>query len=321
MPGVPRLSTALAFGGLLGLIAQPCSGYGGVAVVAHYTTEDGLSSNLVRDVLPVEESLWVATDDAGLCLIGERGRVTCYRQEDTPLPSDRFSSLAHFRGKVYAGSADGLAVFDGESWSTIDRVDRVRLQKVHLSVDADRDELWAGAVNVAGGLVKFDGEEWTFLGGGGKGLVNYVISIAFAGGSVWLGTTGNGLFRITDGTWENYGREEGLAAETVSSLAADGPALWVGTRAGLGRLLDGEWLWITDEEGLPSAAVRSLEATEEGILVGTSRGLAIVDPDGGAVEVVELADPPPVVTSIRRDRTRERVWAGTTGGVYQLALD
>ena len=50
-------------------------------------------------------------------------------------------------------------------------------------------------------------------------------------GSLWVGTVGNGLFRIRGNVVEHYGRAEGLSSDSVYGFFEDREGiLWVATR-------------------------------------------------------------------------------------------
>jgi ligand-binding sensor domain-containing protein len=319
-PGSRWIAAAL----LAAALAVPSPGEGSLRVVNHYTTRDGLPSDWIRDILVTGEGLWLATGDAGLCYLEDERVVDTYDRDGAGLPSNRFSSLALYRGKLYAGGVEGLVVFDGERWEALERIEKAVMKNVLLAVDTDKDRLWVEAVNVAGGLVTFDGEKWAFFGGGGKGLVNNVTAIAFQGETLWLGTRGSGIYRITGGEWEIIRAGQGLRGSSVSALRVDGPALWVGTpSAGLGRLRDGAWRWVTREDGLASNAVGAVEVFGGLVLAGTIAGLFVLEGEGLEVGEVALSPnaEPPRVTRIRGDADGETLWVGTTRGLYQLTVD
>jgi ligand-binding sensor domain-containing protein len=319
-PGSRWIAAAL----LAAALAVPLPGEGSLRVVNHYTTRDGLPSDWIRDILVTGEGLWLATGDAGLCYLEDERVVEIYDRENGALPSNRFSSLALYRGKLYAGGVEGLVVFDGERWEALERIDKTVMKNVLLAVDTVKDLLWVEATNVAGGLVTFDGETWTFFGGDGKGLVNNVTAIAFQGETLWLGTRDSGIYRITGGEWELIRAGQGLRGSAVSDLRIDGPALWVATPSvGLGRLQDGAWRWITREDGLASDAVGAVEIFGGLVLAGTGAGLFALDREDFEVGEVALSQDgePPRITRIRGDADRETLWVGTTRGLYQLTVD
>jgi ligand-binding sensor domain-containing protein len=319
VPGSRWIAAAL----LASALVVPRPGEGSLRVVNHFTTGDGLPSDWIRDILVTDEGLWLATGDAGLCYLEEERVVEIYDRAGG-LPSNRFSSLASYGGRIYAGGVEGLAVFDGESWEVLERIDKTVMKNVLLAVDSDRDLLWVEAVNVAGGLVTFDGEKWAFFGGDGKGLVNNVTAIAFQGETLWLGTRGSGLYRITGKEWKLIRRDQGLRDGSVTALRIDGAALWVGTpSAGLGRLEDGDWRWIDGEDGLASNTVSDVEIFGDLVLAGTRAGLFTLDREDFEVGEVTLSREaePLRVTRIRGDDSRETLWVGTNRGLYQLTVD
>jgi hypothetical protein len=303
------------------LLAAPPSAAASYRVANHLTTADGLPSNWLRDVLATEDGLWVATEQSGLCYLQKGRAPRTFTHAADGLPSDSVSSLALYRGKVYAGGEGGLAVYDGERWEVLDIVEKVKMREVLVAVDASRDELWAEAMHVGGGLVKFNGERWSFFGGDGKGLINNVTAFAFQGDTLWLGTVGSGVYRITGGDWKFVRSGDGLRGDTVTALAIQGKDLWVGTFTGAGRLRDGAWRWAGAEEGLNPSNVKDILAVGEDLLVGTTGGLFQLEGEDAAVRPIPLpaeGAEPPQVGRIREDAGREVVWVATTRGLFEL---
>jgi hypothetical protein len=302
------------------LLAAPPTAAASYRVANHLTTADGLPSNWLRDVLATEDGLWVATEQSGLCYL-QKGRAPRVFTSADGLPAGRVSSLALYGGKVWAGGEGGLAVYDGQRWEVLDVIEKVKMREVLLAVDAARDELWAEATHVGGGLVKFDGDRWSFFGGEGRGLINNVTAFAFQGDTLWLGTVGSGIYRIAGADWQFIRSGEGLRGDTVTALAVQGADLWAGTFTGAGRLRGGAWRWAGAEEGLNPPNVKDILAAGGDLLVGTTGGLFQLEGEDAAVRPVPLlaeGAEPLQVERIREDAGREAVWVATTRGLFEL---
>jgi len=76
--------------------------------------------------------------------------------------------------------------------------------------------------------------------------------------------------------WRSYGVADGLPADKVLCVLADGDEVWAGTEAGLARLRDGEWSVFTPTEGLAYPVVTALARSERtgDLWIGTLGGLS-----------------------------------------------
>src|SRR4029077_1116373 len=101
-------------------------------------------------------------------------------------------------------------------------------------------------------------------------------------GSLWVGTLGNGLFRIRGNTVEHYGRAEGLSSDTVNDLFEDREGiLWAATTNGIDSFRDPRITTFSASEGLALDAVLGVAASREGsIWVANGDSLDHIDRDG-----------------------------------------
>jgi ligand-binding sensor domain-containing protein/signal transduction histidine kinase len=94
-------------------------------------------------------------------------------------------------------------------------------------------------------------------------------------GSLWVGTTGSGLYHIKDGRSAVYSTANGLSDDCVLAVCAGAQGtVWAGTRAGiLHRFQDGKNSIFTSADGLPGSPITALlTAREGGLWVGTESG-------------------------------------------------
>lgn len=286
----------------------------GAAEVRVYTASDGLPSNWVTALAASPDGkLWVGTGNAGVYLLDPAtGKGKGYRTADG-LSSDEVKSIAVFGERVYVGTSAGLSVYDGSRWDTISAVENVTMRNVVVAASPDGRELWACSVYLAGGAVRFDGREWKFMGGEGRGLFNDVQGFAFlpeavlmgsgAGvpylrkegevtplteglppGSIfaagardgeWLVGTSRGLYGFRR-AWVQVPLPAGLGGAPVFSIASRGNRVALGTAGGLVLLEDGKSRALTEGKGLPAARVTAVALLDGAVAAGTARGLAMV---------------------------------------------
>lgn len=297
----------------IALLAMILCSPGLAAEVTVVNRDSGLPSNDVR---------LLAIDGPRVCLAAGRNGVALYDSgrrrvtdlsDTAPLAGKDVISLAAFQGRLYVGTSSDLTVWDGRAWDRQLKVGNVTFRNVVLAASPDGKELWASAMTLAGGTMKYDGTNWTFMGGSGRGLLNNVSSFSFgkegawmgsasgtvylhtgsdvrffreglsgivlavaaAGGAAYAGTTA-GLFRLEGEAWKQVPFPPEWGEARIYSMAAEGETVYLATTAGLVRLKDGKLDRLTVENGIPSNEVRAVAAGEGLVYAGTSEGLAVV---------------------------------------------
>lgn len=137
--------------------------------------------------------------------------------------------------------------------------------------------LWLGT---SGGLLRFDGFGFVIFEPANTPAFTSAEVRALletADGSLWIGVYGGGVVRLRDGSFENFGQEQGLPSQLARALApAEDGGVWVGTQGGgVARLrADGNVAeLIGSADGLLGQEVRCLLASRGGDLwIGTEKG-------------------------------------------------
>jgi ligand-binding sensor domain-containing protein len=215
--------------------------------------------------------LWIATRNAGLFRI-ENGTVARYSERDG-LPSGDIACLfPGQRSELWACTEDGLAhINDGK-------------------ISVLRDAGVAGQAILAAAQRK-NGSVWTASDGpdlrvwDGTSFITYALHslpryarvqamLASADDTLWIGTTA-GLIRLRDAREQRFAKADGLANDSVLSLAeGKNGSIWIGTDGGFSRWRNGEVESFLPKNGLSQSTVASLYEDREGSLwVGTKRGL------------------------------------------------
>lgn len=98
--------------------------------------------------------------------------------------------------------------------------------------------------------------------------------------SLWIGTIGNGVFKLKNKTWTSYTTGNGLADNTVTSIFNDSKgSLWFSTLDGVSVLKKGENVIQTfgTKEGLPGKCVSSvIEDKSKNIWIATDKGIIVL---------------------------------------------
>ncbi len=128
-------------------------------------------------------------------------------------------------------------------------------------------------------------------------------------GSIWIGTNGDGLYKIAGGTVDHFSLKDGLSGNTVSSFLEDREGnFWVATDGGIDCFHDLKAISWSAQEGLTAGVVSSVLATHDGsVLVGGQSALNVIR-HGSATSIPEpawLASK--IVLAMAEDR-RGRYW-------------
>jgi len=150
---------------------------------------------------------------------------------------------------------------------------------VVYAMDGGDGELWAGRQR--GGLTRLryrnhslSAETYTAA----HGLAQTSISAVHRSrdGTVWAGTLGGGVSKLSAGKFTTYTTADGLASDDVKAIAEDSDrSMWFAGPNGLTKLSNGQWRTFTSADGLPPGAINCLFEDSAGVLwIGTDRGLA-----------------------------------------------
>ncbi|GAA3766832.1 sensor histidine kinase [Terriglobus aquaticus] len=138
-------------------------------------------------------------------------------------------------------------------------------------------------------------------------------------GTVWVGTSDKGLFRIRQDGIDRFGESDGLSGNAVSSLFEDDEGdVWVGTKKGLDRFRNLAVTTFSTTEGLGSDSVHSVAASlQGGVWVGNKGSLSLLR-DGKAINYSPKTGlPGQRVTALLEDHAG-RLWVGVDADLYVL---
>jgi ligand-binding sensor domain-containing protein len=237
-----------------------------------YTEVDGLADDLLWSIAyGPQKTLWFGTWTSGLVSSYDGFEWHSYGISDGLNAGDYVWSLAVApNGAVWAGTNNGVAVFDGFKWQTFVVNDDQSLKNVRSVAVSKNGDVWIGTyegkvahlsgsnwtvfdkesglaggyvmaigINDQGdvfagtydGLFKFSNDKWEFI----PNSPGYINDIAFTeDGSIWIATEFDGIQRYDGTAWkENYRLGNGLPGLRMQTIAiAPDHTIWVGGSGG-----------------------------------------------------------------------------------------
>jgi len=173
----------------------------------------------------------------------------------------------------------------------------------------------------SGGLYASTGDHFEKVSDDTKCLGQELVASACAqpDGSLWVGTTGSGLYHIKDGRTVVYSTANGLSDDCVLAVCADAQGtVWAGTRAGtLHRLKDGKVSTFTSADGLPDSPITVLlPAREGGLWIGSESGTLLRSDEAFQHVTAAKLDPRLVGKAILGlcERPGQVLWIASAGG-------
>ncbi|HET9765201.1 MAG TPA: two-component regulator propeller domain-containing protein, partial [Thermoanaerobaculia bacterium] len=259
---------------------------------------------------------WVGMDGA-LCRLRPTPRV-CYTAKDGLLGERILAITSGSDGVLWVGTDHGLVRWRRGRFDAPSAGSGLPPGAVRALVPSADGALWVGT---DAGLYRYrDGR----AEGPNHGIAAEVWSLLLdRAGTLWVGTSGGGLFRVRDGRATQLSTHEGLSHDAVHALFEDREgSLWIGTRGGgLNRLSDGKVTPYGAREGMRGDVTFSVRGDRAGnVWVGTDSGLNRVALDG---EVTSFGEEHGLtsafVASLAADPAGGELWVGTHGGgVHRL---
>lgn len=242
---------------------------------------EGVASSWLTAVTPAGDgSFWVGTGDMGLFRLDPNGVVKdSYKARANGLASNEVTSLAVYGGRLYAGTSAGLSILDDGKWSTLSSAADRSMRNVRVAASPDGKELWAASMTLDGGVVRFDGASWAFMGGEGRGLFNDVNSFAFdASGAVIMGSQLGAVY-VRKGVDVTSLQAE-LPSSAVYAVAERGGSIYAGTGKGLFVWRGDRWYEMEVPAPFVGRPVYSLVRSELDIVAGSLAGVLVLDGKG-----------------------------------------
>jgi ligand-binding sensor domain-containing protein len=301
--------------------------------LSHWTNHDLINYSSYANVvtLPFVEdengTIWVlragATDETGpLCQVNGMA-MRCYGKADG-IPQEQYSRLARdSAGNFWLGGSTGLTRWrPGSSQSFYPGGLKSNIGQTGVSDSVFRPDgsLWVGMAKGGPGLglQQFSHGVWEplVLPGFDSGTLKVTRLLIDQQNALWVGTVGQGVYRIYGSQVDHFGSSDGLSGDVVYALFEDGEGdLWVVTDKGLDCFRDLRITTFSTREGLTSSVVMSVQAMRDGAIWmgGNNYDLDILGPGPGldgarSVQAIKRL-PGTQVTSLFEDHAG-RHWVG-----------
>jgi|GEM_PF-4495054 len=195
---------------------------------------------------------------ATVTLLSAQGVWTSYTTSNSGLVNDCVYAIGiDPAGHKWFATAHGVSEFDGTNWNSY--ISQFPNPVVLCLAFDNAGNKWFGTNG--GGVVKFDGVNWTVYDTTNSGLIsNVVTALSTQGGIIWCGTH-NGASKFDGSSWTNYTTADGLASNIINAITIESSTgyVWFGTDSGI-SVFDGTSFttYNTTNSPLPHNNVRDI---------------------------------------------------------------
>jgi PAS domain S-box-containing protein len=309
--------------------------------LSHSTNQDLINyssyANAVMGPTVEEENgtTWVIratiADETGpLCQVNGQA-MRCYGKADG-FPEEPYSSLARdSAGNFWLGGSTSLTRWrpgSSQTYYLSGLKSNTGQPGVCALAPAADGSLWVGMCHPGPGLglQQFSQGVWkAFVAPGFDSSTLKIVTLFMdRQNALWVGTIGQGVYRIHRGEAAHFGSSEGLSGDVIYGFFEDSEGdVWVATDKGLDCFRDLQITTFSTREGLTTPAVGSVQATRDGaIWMGGQNGLDILaaDPGQGRLRSIQTGKglPGNQVTSLFEDHAGQH-WVGidNTLNIYE----
>ena len=298
------------------------------AVVSHFEFEGfPISAGFSEDV---DGSLWIMLGnpriDEILCHVTDR-TLKCFGRTDGISIPGGGALASDGKGGFWLGGQKAI-----EHWREgVSQVYAIKALNSNggvpvqtLILDPDGSTLWVGLLQQGpgAGLGKLqNGVFKSFIAAGLNGSKIAVSAmIRDRDGSLWVGTTGDGLFRIRGNVVDHYGRAEGLSGDNVDNLLEDREGIvWATTQNGIDSFREPRVTTFSALEGLgPDAAIGVLASKDGSVWVANGNSLDHIEKNGTVSSIRWGQGLPGDQVSAMLEDHAGNLWIGVGDDLYLL---
>ena len=277
---------------------------GGVFATIPTQTDLGIIKAIVA---AKDDSVWVGTS---------RGRIIHVQGNQTravtlPLPISPITALAMNGDALWIGTSRGLFRYQHGKLEPYTTAGGLSSDTI-VTLLADGEAMLAGT---AMGLDRITAGKIEHVAGLPEDQITALRRDRDR--NLWIGTYGNGAFRLDAHGLAAYGIDDGVLNPTIRAIFEDDEgSLWIGSQTGIEQLRDGAFVNWNRRQGLADDNVRAVFEDREGVL-WTGTATSLYRWQNGAWSKVDderLAR----ILSIEQGRDGTR-WFGTATGLYRVA--
>jgi signal transduction histidine kinase/streptogramin lyase len=136
-------------------------------------------------------------------------------------------------------------------------------------------------------------------------------------GNLWVGTEGQGIFRIQGNLVDHYGRAEGLSSDTVPAVFEDREGiLWAATPDGIDNFRDPRVTSFSTSEGLGDRPMGVLAGRDGTIWVASTGSLDRIEKNGTISSIRTGHGLPGSQVASMLEDSAGNMWVGVDDGLY-----
>jgi len=284
--------------------------------VKSYTLKDGLTNDYIYKISGNKKGkVYLATREGGVNVVEyDRSRI-------------KFSAITTKQGlisnsirSVYLDSKEQLwvrtlnagieLIKDGKPVYIKGKNKLKRLS----ALDFEEDENGIIYIGTESGLYRYNKGQIDSFVLSSQTNYNNIIDLYFdKENNLWLGTYSNGLYRIHDGTFTTFAKEEGLPENFVLSVVADKKGVWISTRTNNITSIVGGKLYNYIYNREPDLMIQTYALRNDTLWMGTNKGLYFfVNGKVGKINKEEC-DNCSQIYALYVDK-KGNLWTGTDGG-------
>ncbi|NRA13678.1 MAG: histidine kinase, partial [Crocinitomicaceae bacterium] len=172
---------------------------------------------------------WIGTYSQGIYQYKANGDSTFLRSEGIFKPAFIRALFEDSKGVIWIGAEDGIHKFEHNDFK---KIEGVGYENVTCVTESSKGVIYYGSFD---GIGVIDGKHHSALSGFAKCNVRCIYEDKQ--GVVWVGTYGAGLIRYKNGYCFNFGAQNGMLNQYVSSIVEDEFGfLWMSSNQGMYRV-------------------------------------------------------------------------------------
>jgi ligand-binding sensor domain-containing protein len=317
---------------------------------AHYTTDNGLSSNTVLSIAVEGRYIWFGTYGGGAsCYDKDSGQWKAYTTKWEPALSTKTKSGLYWENTLEDNHVTAIAVdADGDVWfgttfygyndlygaSRFTRIPSPKWTVYGLyrglstddvtSIAVDANFVWVGTQK---GLARYTKKTkvWSYFNSPQQLPDKYINSVIIDSQDVWLGTaSGIAVLNKKTGISKFYSKKDGLAEDSIQAIAVEGMNIWAGGTYGSLAVFNKEqrvWKVIKTDDGLDDKWIKGIVNDGRRIWIARDGGVSCYNITTGKWLALTTEDGliGHQVNAIAIDGST--IWFGTEAGVSKLTLN
>jgi ligand-binding sensor domain-containing protein/serine phosphatase RsbU (regulator of sigma subunit) len=250
-----------------------------------FTTNDGLPSNYIRDILVDEHGLWICTVNGLANLKDNKIKIITSLKHEIDFEDLHCISKSK-DGVYFIGAPEGVVVYDPFSFQTISSNEGIIIPANWIrgikALKYDKDGiLWAGGFN---GLYKIkDGIVSKIFNSQNSGLFyNSISNIEISkDGSMWMTNNGR-ISRYFSGVIQDMNEKFKVPKGTfIIDLVFDNDGiLWLNTNRGLGKYKNDSLIIYDESDGLVKSSMGDINVGKNNEIIYSTHGYGFSIYDG-----------------------------------------